>query len=464
MRHSIWRGLAVAAAASSLAACNHDSLLQPNYNAPTVEGLATDPAGLQLAATGILATERANYAGYIRDVSIFGREGYYYFPTDNRYVTDYLIGAGGGALSSTGFASGNFFGFFRNMRNAVNLVSAADKSSLSAQQKSAVKGLAKTFRALDLYYEITLRDTLGLPTEIRPNPADQAPYQSRDSVYKAIEGFLDDAKADLTAAGTASFPFALHSGFSGFDAPATFLRVNQAIAARVYAVHGSIGCGAACYNKALTAVAGSFVTAPGAAASVSDLNRGVYTVYSSAAGDALNVLNFQTDVNQLAHASAVKDAQLQTDGVTPDAREQRKIGTLAQPRNAPGGKGIPANYFFTIYPALDSPTPIIRNEELILIRAEANLQTNNAAAALVDLNNLRAVSGSLPPITVASIDNLIYERRMSLLFEGFRWIDARRFGRLNTLPLDLPTHFVARVVPIPKAECDARIVSPAPGC
>src|ERR1700694_1656349 len=136
MRHIIWRGVAVAAAVGSLAACSHDSLLLPNYNPPTVEGLRSGPAGLQLAATGILATERSNYPGYIRDVSIFGREGYYYFPTDNRYVTDYLIGAGGGALSSTGFASGNFFGFFRNMRNAVNLVNATDKSSLSAQQKA----------------------------------------------------------------------------------------------------------------------------------------------------------------------------------------------------------------------------------------------------------------------------------------------------------------------------------------
>ena len=64
---------------------------------------------------------------------------------------------------------------------------------------------------------------------------------------------------------------------------------------------------------------------------------------------------------------------------------------------------------------------------------------------------------------VVRLDDLLYEREMSLLMEGFRWIDARRFGRLDTLPLDLPTHFVAKVVPIPKAECDAR-VSPPNGC
>ena len=53
--------------------------------------------------------------------------------------------------------------------------------------------------------------------------------------------------------------------------------------------------------------------------------------------------------------------------------------------------------------------------------------------------------------------------RYSLLLEGFRWVDARRYGRLNTLPLDLPGHFVARVVPIPKAECDVRDTKPN-GC
>ena len=72
MRFNLTCGVAVVAALS-LSACRNDLTL-PNYNTPTVQGLSGDPAGLQLAATGILATERNNYFGYIRDVSIFGRE------------------------------------------------------------------------------------------------------------------------------------------------------------------------------------------------------------------------------------------------------------------------------------------------------------------------------------------------------------------------------------------------------
>ncbi len=104
----------------------------------------------------------------------------------------------------------------------------------------------------------------------------------------------------------------------------------------------------------------------------------------------------------------------------------------------------------------------------MLIRAEANIFTNNLSGALTDINNIRAVSGGLAPLgpfasQAAAFTALLYERRYSLLFEGQRWNDYRRFNILNQLPLDRPTHFVARVMPIPQAECDARVTKPN-GC
>ena len=47
-------------------------------------------------------------------------------------------------------------------------------------------------------------------------------------------------------------------------------------------------------------------------------------------------------------------------------------------------------------------------------------------------------------------------QHLSLLFEGSRWVDMRRWGRLGQLPIDTPGMFVAKVMPIPQAECDAR--------
>ena len=119
-----------------------------------------------------------------------------------------------------------------------------------------------------------------------------------------------------------------------------------------------------------------------------------------------------------------------------------------------------------MYPTNISSVPILRNEELLLLRAEANLQSGNPGAALTDINAVRTVSGGLAPLASLGSDPigaLLYERRYSLLWEGHRWNDVRRYGRLNQLPLDCPSaactatqHFVAKVMPIPKQECDAR--------
>src|SRR5882672_3798114 len=118
MQPSIRKGVTAVAAAMLLAGCSNDLTL-PSYNNPTVVDVANNPAGLQLYATGVLELDRNSYFGYIRDVGVLGRESYYYFPTDARFVSDYLIGAGG-KLSPTGFASGDWFPQYRNQRNAEN--------------------------------------------------------------------------------------------------------------------------------------------------------------------------------------------------------------------------------------------------------------------------------------------------------------------------------------------------------
>ncbi len=76
-------------------------------------------------------------------------------------------------------------------------------------------------------------------------------------------------------------------------------------------------------------------------------------------------------------------------------------------------------------------------------------------------------SGGLPAstLTAASSDDailtgILYEKRYSLMMEGNRWIDMRRYNKLNLLPLDIASgpnkNFVAKVMPIPQAECLVR--------
>jgi hypothetical protein len=461
-RHGARLGLLL----TGIAACSTEKLTIPNYNQPTTEGVSKDPKGVQLLASGVLDGIRDNFAATNQDFGVFGREVYNYFATDGRTISNYLVGIPGPQrLDPAGFASGIWTTRFQNMRNAVQLADVASSTALSDVQKNAVSGFAKTIRALELTYVIVSRDTLGAPTDIPADPNSPAPFVSRDSVYRFISATLDDAVADLQAGGTA-FPFTLHSGFAGFDTPVTFLQFNRAIAARVLAYRASIGCGATCYTQALAAVTASFASPVGGATTLADLDRGVYHVYSTSAGDTPNGSSFAQNNYIFAHASIETDAQ---SGPAIDARYTRKVVQLATPVTPPGNPplNIPATHRFTIYPTASSPAPIIRNEELMLIRAEANIFTGNFAAAMQDINNIRSVSGGLGPIAFATqadgLTALLYERRYSLLFEGQRWNDHRRFGLLNLLPLDMPGQFVAKVMPIPQAECDARVTKPT-GC
>lgn len=80
---------------------------------------------------------------------------------------------------------------------------------------------------------------------------------------------------------------------------------------------------------------------------------------------------------------------------------------------------------------------------------------------------MRVNSGGLPAstLTAASADadivtGILYEKRYSLYLEGHRWVDARRYNRLSSLPLDVASgpnkNFVAKVVPVPQGECLVR--------
>jgi len=464
------RCIAALGAALSLGACSADQLNITNPNTPTVAAAAADPQALQLQATGLLRQLRGGRGGFMTSTGIFGREAYNYTPQEGRNTSGFLIGISGqNKLDPAGFAVGNWAGQYGNLRDIFNLKNAATaSSSLSAEQKNAVQGFAKTLEGLELLYVISTRDSLGAIVEIKQNASDLAAFVSRDSTYKYILATLDDGAANLAAGGSA-FPFTIHAGFNGFNTPSTFRQFNRAIAARAAAYYATSGGGAAAWQRALTALTASFLNT--AATTRAQLDVGPVHVYSAATGDANNPVNAVTATDIYAHTSFQTDAQNKASG-QPDDRYTTKIG--ARPaRNAPQGLGISSSLGFNIYPALTSSIPIIRNEELMLLRAEALLATADKAGAITLINQIRVNSGGLAPsaLTASSSDadvltEILYNKRYSLMLEGHRWIDMRRYGRLNQLPLDITSgvnaHFVARVQPIPQAECLVRVGKPAP--
>ncbi|MCZ6675254.1 MAG: RagB/SusD family nutrient uptake outer membrane protein, partial [Verrucomicrobia bacterium] len=103
--------------------------------------------------------------------------------------------------------------------------------------------------------------------------------------------------------------------------------------------------------------------------------------------------------------------------------------------------GLTSDLAITTTSSSTDPIPIIRNEELILLRAEANIGLGNFGAAEADMNIVRAAAGLAPYSgTDASngLDRLLHEKRYSLFAEGHRWVDMRRYGKLGELPIDRP--------------------------
>src|SRR5688572_2328671 len=439
----------LAAAAFAVGACG--DLTVPDFNNPSLEDLETNPSPttIRQAAQGLLIGTRAQMGaqnGYVSLLGILGRESYNLDPADPRFITEMLIGP----LDPGSPAFGaNLFGFrYANIRLANTILAAVGNTpGLSAAQQEAVRGFTKTIQALDFLHVLNTRDDLGAPLDVGTDPTGPpAAIATKAEVQARIVQLLNEAQTHLQAAGT-SFPFSLGPGFAGFDTPATFLQVNRALKARLDVYMGN-------YAAALTSLAGSFIS------STASLDLGVYHAFSEAPGDLDNNLFDPTGRAILAHPSIVTDAQTQPGGA-PDARLTRKVDTTT----ARLVQGIPTDRRFINYASPSAFIPIIRNEELILLRAEANIGLNNLAAAQTDINDIRVRSGGLAPVVLTAanaLNELLYNKRYSLLFEGgHRWIDLRRYGRLGDLPLAVSTHNRQSRFPLPEAECLARTPKPA---
>lgn len=469
-RTSIALGLSV----SLLAGCSADKLNITNPNVPSVASAGGDPQAVQLQATGLLFDLRSGRGAFISSTGIFGRELFNYTPQEPRNVSNFLIGiVGANQLDRNGFANGNWGTQYATLRDSYNFKkTVAAVAGLSDAQRKAALGFAQTIDALELLYLISTRDTIGIVVDVSEDPQVIVPFVSRDSAYKRILATLDEADANLAAGGTA-FPFNLTSGFVNFNTPTSFRLFNRAITARAAAYYATSGGGAAAWARSLAANSASFANL--AATTRAALDVGPFHPYGSAP-DVNNPVNAATGVNLYAHPSILTDTPKKADGVALDNRYVAKVVAKAD-RAAPGGFGINSNLGPNVYTTIGSPIPIIRNEELILLRAEALLATGDKAGALALINSIRINSGGLAAstLTAASPDadiltELLLQKRYSLYLEGHRWIDMRRYGRLNQLPLDITTgqnaHFVAKVMPVPGAECLVRTTAAiaGPGC
>jgi hypothetical protein len=468
----------VGALALSVGACD---LNVPDLNNPGIDVLTVNPdlVSVTKACTGLLIGNRgamANEFGFVDEVGILGREAYNFDTADPRFVGELIEGK---LNPGSPFGGGFWAGPYANIRlgnltlHALDLVPTAE---IDDPTKSVMRGFIHTIMADDLLQVIVLRDKNGavIDTDRDPTSASLGAIVSKEMVYAEIVKLLDGAIADLNAGPTA-FPFLLSSGFAGFDTPkattaqpTSFQMFNRALKARVatYIASDAPTAGkAAAYQLVLDALNDSFID-HGPDGGKPDFALGVYYSYSTKTGDTTNGL-----INPNIFAHPTLETQVAKKNATdPDDRFTKKIAKITDDKKK-GTSGEDMNPLTSdlslapLYPSPTSPVPLIRNEELLLLEAEALFFTGDTIGANTSLNLVRKGSGGLAAVSRATdtdtfIGQLLYERRYSLLFEGgHRWIDLRRLGQ--PIPQDRSTDVPNVRFPIPLPECNARPGEPA---
>ncbi len=421
-----------AATVIMFASCKKD---YGNLNGPTVEAYQKNATAAELnnLVSGTESGMRNSIAFYLDDIGTIGREMYHFSTSEPRYVTD-LLGASSATLSGSNFyITTPWASRYRVVKNCNTLIDAADNTSLITDaQKKAYTGFAKTIEAYQLLMNLNLTDSNGIRVDVT-DPDKLGPIVDYNTGLAAISSLLDDGKNNLTGADVV-FPLA---GFNQFDDAAGIIKFNRALAARVDVYEKK-------WSDALTALNTSFFDLNG------DFYTGVNHTFGTGSGDQLNPVYIPQNQNgevRVAHPSFAANILANDDRIN---KATLRNSTASIPA------GLSSNRDLWVYTSSTAPIPIIRNEELILIYAEANIQLNNFSEAIKALNVIRTKHGlanySGAQTQAALIDEMLYERRYSLYFEGHRWLDMRRYNRLNQLPLDRPDDNVWSEFPLPVTE------------
>jgi starch-binding outer membrane protein, SusD/RagB family len=424
-------------------ACDFDISTSPN--SPDPIGPNPSRPQVQAAVNGMLLAFRIDFADIALDMGVIGREVLRFDGSDPRFTGELLHGPldpGSDAFGGDHWA--DLYAAIRGGNFILTVLPTA--SELTPEEQSATSGYVKTIQALNYLLILNTHTTDSIPIVTDTSIAGPlAPFVTNAAAFDNVVTLLDQARVELTAGG-AAFPFSLPRGFTGFNTPSTFIQFNRALRARVAVYRND-------FAGALTALGESFIDPVGA------LDLGVYMDYGTRPGDIANSLALDPQQSEnFAHPSLESGVQFQGDGVTPDQRFLDKI----VPRTVTSADNLTSDLGWIRYPTPDTPIPIIKNEELLLLRAEANIGLGNLPAALPDINTVRQTSGNLAALLdlgtpEEALNELLYNKLYSLLFEGaHRWIDARHYDRLDALPVDRTGDVVFSTLPIPTDETLAR--------
>ncbi|CAN5923168.1 hypothetical protein BH11GEM2_BH11GEM2_23740 [soil metagenome] len=456
--------IALTAGLALAAGCIDNTIVTPE-NSPTVDALtgALTGAGVKTLALGVLAQDRsaATAGGYVLFPEIYGRNAYRIDSNEPRYVVETLGGnPDPGSFSAGGSAFTSPFTAIRAATSLLVALPGAVESQVTPAQRNATAGLIQTIKALNYYRVVETRDTLGVPIQAA-DPAVVAPLSCKATVLTYIAGQLDSANTSLAAAGSGKLPFAAPTGFSAYgrdyNKASNLILLNRGLRGKVELYRGlqrpSPVAGA--FGNAITFLTQALGGAAPGAVAPATFQNGAYVTY--VAGGTENTPNPLVDSKIGVNPKAV--AALQSG----DTRASKIIT-----RSTLAGSGLTTTYTYvgasTANAAnLTLPRAILRDEELVLLRAQAYFENNQFTEGTLDLNSVRTSYGltaiAVPATLAAARDAVLYEKRYSLFFEGpQRLVDLRAYGLLKAgiTPAELPGDPFNTAEPIPKAEVDAR--------
>jgi starch-binding outer membrane protein, SusD/RagB family len=450
MKNNILKLGHVIALAGIMTACNPlqlDEILDPNN--PSVGSVSNNASKeqIQFLITGLESRHR----GYVTNISqawnTFGREIWYLSASDPRFQTDWL-GQNGRVPDRSYFGFGNTGGGswatpYQAIKQANVLITAAEKTSnIPATSKSAVNGFAKTIQGYQYMIPANFVYQNGIRIDVK-DPLNPGPFVPYAQALDAIKAILDAGDQDLAAAGSGNFPFTLTRGFNGFNTIDGLRKVNRAITARLNAYRKD-------WQGVLTALDASFMDLTG------DLNAGPSHPYG-ASPDIFNPLFYVP--NAAVNTIIVVHPSVLSDTISGDLRVQKKFLKRTNPVTVTTDAGaLVGTHQDARWPLNTASIPFIRNEELILLKAEAHANLNQTSQAVAAINIIRVAAGigvyTGPTTTSALIDEILFQRRYSLWAEpwGHRWIDARRYDRLNQIPTSYDKGTIFTQFPHPQAE------------
>ncbi len=443
------RSLTLAVAAITLiapAACKDTDI--PFYAAPT--SIPNSPPGVQNAMTGLVGEMRGNdLLGYLVDATGFARDGANYTNTEPRFI---LYELGLQPIDPAWSLNVAWAEFYTDILQAHQIIATLPSvvPAFSPAQDAAIVGVVQTIEALNYMMIAEDHDTAGIA--IMPQtPAGPPPGLCVRDGWKYIVALLDSANAQLVTAGSTPLPVNLPSGFKAVSATSTsFSAFNRALAGKAglelaYAIARGPGGNPptasspgspdqAALLRADSAIAASALYNPGALAPTPSggFTNDNFTVshnFSATSGDQVNPIN--ANGGTFIVLNAIPSSQ---DTIN-DLRWKTKFAVNPHPIQQPTYASAASPYVYAYYPTPGSFIPIVRNEELVLVRAEIQIGLGNLTNAATLINDVRTTVGGLPTARIgntytATRDALLHEQQISTAFEasGDRMIAIRMYG------------------------------------